>query len=136
MFKISKEIIHIGEGVAARTLPKPDWTHAAHIAAAVWMLDRHGLPGAEARMPDMIRDYNLATGVPNTDTDGYHHTITLASLRSLAAAVRDGDLAERTNRLLSAPFGRPGWLFRHYTKERLFSVEARRGWVEPDLAPL
>jgi hypothetical protein len=27
-------------------------------------------------------------------------------------------------------------VMRHYSRARLFSVDARRGWVEPDLEPL
>ena len=32
--------------------------------------------------------------------------------------------------------GRRDWPLRFYSRERLFSVAARRGFVEPDLAPL
>jgi len=35
-----------------------------------------------------------------------------------------------------SPLGQPQWLLEYWTRERLFSVEARRNWVEPDLAPL
>jgi hypothetical protein len=137
MFSSDTDIIRIGEGLRDQSLPKAEWTHAAHIAAAVWVLDRYG-DAAANHMPDFIRRYNLATGVPNTDHEGYHHTITLASLR----AVRDvvvgltGTLSERTNAVLTAGYDRPDWLAHHYTKARLFSVAARRSWVEPDLAPL
>jgi hypothetical protein len=30
----------------------------------------------------------------------------------------------------------PDWILAHWSKERLFSVEARREWLEPDLQPL
>ena len=33
-------VIAIGEGLTAKTLPKAQWTHAAHIAAALWLLRR------------------------------------------------------------------------------------------------
>lgn len=137
MFTSNREIIRIGDGLRDQSLPKADWTHAAHIAAAVWMLDRYGDAAAQ-HMPDLIRHYNLATGVPNTDLDGYHHTITLASLRAVQAVVTDltGSLVARTNTVLSAGYDQPDWLGHHYTKARLFSVKARRSWVEPDLVPL
>ena len=77
------DIARIGRGVETCTLPKPEWTHAAHFAAAVWLLTRPGLD-AERAMPPLIRAYNEATGVQNTDTAGYHETITLASLRAAA----------------------------------------------------
>jgi hypothetical protein len=45
-------------------------------------------------------------------------------------------LAEKVNRLLRSPEGKRGWPLLFYSPARLFSVEARLGWVEPDLAPL
>jgi hypothetical protein len=137
MFTSDAAIIRIGEGLRDHTLPKAEWTHAAHIAAAVWVIDHYG-DNAEDRMPSLIRTYNLATGVQNTDTDGYLHTITLASLRAVRAAVSpmDASLSERTNAVLAAGYDRPDWLLNHYTKARLFSVEARRHWVDPDVTSL
>ena len=132
----NEDIARIGRGVADRTLPKAQWTHAAHLAAAIHMLDAHGLAGAEDRMPERIRRYNAATGVPNTDQSGYHHTITLASLRVVHARMGEGSAAQRLARLLALGMDRSDWLLAHYTRERLFGVEARRGWVEPDVAPL
>ena len=60
-------------------------------------------------MPALIRAYNEATGVANTDTDGYHETITLASLRAARAwldARPATPLAEALQGLLAGPFGR------------------------------
>ena len=132
------DIDRIGRGVRDLTLPKPEWTHHAHFAAALWLLTR---PEHDAfrDMPGLIRAYNEATGVPNTDTDGYHETITLASLRAARAWLADrpgAPLSEALDGLLASPMGRSGWLLEHWTKDRLFSVEARRSWVEPDLRPL
>lgn len=39
-----------------------------------------------------------------------------------------------TNALLTAPEGRRDWPLRFYSRELLFSKEARLGWMEPDLA--
>ena len=135
VFNRDAEIEHIGDGLRNRTLPKSEWTHKAHVAAAVWVLDQYG-QAAEVVTPDMIRCYNESVGGVNSDQEGYHHTITLASLRAIASVAGRGSLCERTNRVLSAGFDRPDWLFRHYRRDRLFTVDARRGWVEPDLAPL
>ena len=129
------DIIRIGKRLRDRSLPKAEWTHAAHVAAAVYVLDRHGAR-AEAVMPELIRRYNAATGTPNTDSEGYHHTITLASLRRIRAEARGGTLSERFARAMAAGLDRADWLLAHYTRERLFSVAARREWVEPDLSPL
>ncbi len=76
-------------GVIDATCPKSQWTHAAHFAVALWMV-RHWPPGAaEADMPAIIRRYNEATGVANTDDTGYRETITQASI-AVARAFLDG----------------------------------------------
>lgn len=140
VFTSDAEIIAIGEGVVARTLPKPAWTHAAHFAAAIWLVAGQSELVAERDMPGLIRAYNTATGVPNTDTEGYHETITLASLRAVRAflaGLSDGTpLFAACNALLATDLGRRDWLLAYWSRERLFSAEARRAWVEPDLAEL
>ena len=127
----------LARGMIGRTLPKAEWTHAAHFASALWLL-RHEPEPAE-RMPGLIRAYNQATGVENTDTAGYHETITQASLRAAAALLAahpDHPLHEVVDALMDGPLGRSDWLLAHWSRERLFSVEARRGWLDPDLEPL
>jgi hypothetical protein len=79
-FKSDSEIAAIGECLLDLSLPKPRWTHAAHFAAALWLISCR-------RDLDASRDL-------------------------------------------------PGWLLDYWTRARLFSVEARRTWVEPDLKPL
>ncbi len=64
------EIDRIVRRLLARSLPKAEWTHAAHFAVAIWLLRRRGLR-AMVDMPPLIRAYNERTGVPNTDTGGY-----------------------------------------------------------------
>lgn len=139
-FTSDAEIIAIGEGVVARTLPKAAWTHAAHFAVAVWLIVGQSELVAERDMPGLIRAYNTATGVANTDSEGYHETITLASLRAtrvfLAGLPAGTALFAACNALLATEVGRRDWLLAYWSRERLFSVEARRGWVEPDLATL
>ena len=94
-FLSDAEIEHIGRGLLDRSLPKVQWTHADH------------------DMPRMIRAYNEATGVPNTDTSGYHETVTLGSLRAARAWMvsRPGvALYEALRQLLASEYGRPDWL--------------------------
>lgn len=137
-FSSDAEIERIGQGLLDRTLPKKEWTHAGHFAAACWLLRQ---PGRDALrdMPELIRRYNEATGVANSDSGGYHETITLGSLRAARAwlALRPGiPLHQALEALLASEYGRPDWLLAYWSKALLFSVAARRGWVEPDLRPL
>ncbi|MES2935921.1 MAG: hypothetical protein V4805_20825 [Pseudomonadota bacterium] len=91
-------------------------------------------------MPEIIRSYNEATGVENTDHGGYHDTITQASLRAVRAFLFDlpADMAlhEACNRLLASPYRAKEWLLQHWSKEMLFSTPARRSWIAPDILPL
>ena len=133
------EIERITARFTDRTLPKRDWTHRAHFAVALYLVAKRELD-VRAILPDMIRTYNEATGVANTDTDGYHETITLASLRAaetaLHAAPAGTSLAVVLDALIDGRFGRSDWLLEHWSRDHLFSVEARRSWVEPDLSAL
>ena len=129
------DIERIARGLIDRTLPKSRWTHAAHFATALWLL-RHRGDAAFHEMPPLIRAYNESTGVANTDTTGYHATITVASLRlarAWLAARPDMPLHAALADLLGGPYGRSDWLLAHWSRERLFSVIARRSWVDPDL---
>jgi hypothetical protein len=101
------EIAEIAQGLLDRSLPPPRWTHEAHFAAAVWLL-RHG---GDFDMAAIIRDYNAATGTPNTDSSGYHHSITFASLAAARAALKASPaapLADVLAGLMAGPCGRTG----------------------------
>jgi hypothetical protein len=139
MFTTETEIVTIGEGLLARTLPKPAWTHPAHFAAAVWLIRcRPDLP-AHIHMPGSIRAYNEATGVANTTTSGYHETITLASIAAAAdhAARHPAEpLHDLVNTLLAGPCGDKNWLLAYWSPELLFSPLARAAWIAPDRVEL
>ena len=133
------EVDRVARAMIDRTLPKGEWTHRAHLATALWLLDHPEVLARSGGMGPLIRAYNQATGVANTDTAGYHETITQASLRGAAAARAEQPrepLERVLDRLMAGPLGDKRWLFTYWSEARIMSVEARRRWVEPDLAPL
>jgi hypothetical protein len=67
-FMSDNEIATIGNGLLDRTLPKTAWTHAAHFAATLWLLQCRPEVEISHEMPGIIRGYNEATGGANTDT--------------------------------------------------------------------
>jgi len=87
------------------------------------------------RLRDGIRRYNVVTGVPNTDTGGYHETITRfyvgVTARFLASADRTRPADDLADDLVRA-WGDKELPLRHWSHDRLFSPEARRTWAEPD----
>ena len=139
LFERDEDICAIGDGRLACTLPREAWTHEAHLAACLWLVSERPDIDVDARIADIIRRFNESVGGVNDDTQGYHDSITrayVAGVRLLLAETAATGLAERVNALLLSPMGRRDWPLRFYSRELLFSVPARRAFVEPDLAPL
>lgn len=133
-------IERIAKGVIDRTLPKDEWTHAAHFAAAVHILRHLDHLASPDEFRKLITAYNEATGTPNTETEGYHHTITVASLRAAEHHLERLGPATPLHRVLAqimaSDLGGRDWILGYWSREVLFSPEARRRWLDPDLAPL
>jgi hypothetical protein len=140
LFASDADVAHIGEGLLSRTLPRSEWTHEAHLAATTYLLLRHPEINLDCELPGLIRRYNESVGGVNSDTEGYHETITRLFLHGVRLSLKEADLSEPlhelVNELLLSPMGRRDWPLRFYSPELLFSVEARRGLVQPDIAAL
>ena len=140
LFATDAEIERVAEGLLARTLPRADWTHEAHLAATTYLILKRPDIDIDAQLPGLIRRYNESVGGVNDDTQGYHETITRVFLHGVRLFLSEADpiepLHDLVNELLLSPMGRRDWPLRFYSRERLFSVEARRSFVEPDLAAL
>jgi len=128
-------------GLLARTLPKEQWTHQAHLICGLCLMREHPEVDVDRDVPGIIWRYNEASNGPNANTDGggYHETITrfyLRALRTFLARLPQGLPLHRMNAVLIASrFAQHDLPLDYYTRERLSSVEARRVWVEPDRAP-
>jgi hypothetical protein len=137
-FTADAEIEHLGEGLLARDLPREEWTHEAHLAATTYLLTRRPDVDLDTELPGIIRRYNESVGGVNSDTEGYHETITRTFLHGVRLFLGEADqkapLHELLNELLVSPMGRRDWPLRFYSRERLFSVEARRNFITPDIA--
>jgi len=117
----------------ACTIPKHDWTHAAHVRMAWLYLTQLRFADALEAVRSGIQKYNRSLG----NTTGYHDTITVAFTRVIAHRLRDGEtfaaFRERNPDLFDRKL--PA-LLRHYTKERLSSAAARERFIEPDVEAL
>jgi hypothetical protein len=138
-FSTTEEILALVRGFEDCTLARERWTHAAHLTVALWNLLQYDWPEAVARVRSGIKRYNAAHGIATTPTGGYHETLTLFWLRRVRSFLEDGrnearplvslanELAGKADKSLPLSY---------YTRERLFSAEARAAWVEPDLKAL
>ena len=138
LFTTDAEIERLGEGLLACTLPREDWTHEAHLAATTYLVVRRADIDLDAELPGIIRRFNESVGGVNSDTEGYHETITRSFLDGVRIFLKEADVSEPlhalVNGLLLSPMGRRDWPLRFYSRGRLFSVEARRSHVAPDIA--
>jgi hypothetical protein len=129
----------ITEEFVALTLPKQEWTHHAHLRVGLWHLLRYPPKETLDRLRAGIKQYNLATGGTNTEASGYHETITRFYVWQIDWYLCQADrtlpidvLAEE----LIRRFGDKKLPLKYYSEQRLMSVAARSGWVEPDLMAL
>ena len=139
LFAGDEDIRAIGTGLIARTLPREAWTHEAHLGACLWLLSERPDIDVDAEIADIIRGFNESVGGVNDDTQGYHDSITrayVAGVRLFLSETAETGLSARVNAMLRSDVGRRDWPLRFYSRELLFSVPARRGFVEPDLMPL
>jgi hypothetical protein len=117
------------------SLSRPEWTHSRHFVMALWYLRRHNREEATGLIRAGIQRHNERQG----NLTGYHETITLAWIivieRFLAVRDLDVPLSVLAGELL-AQCGNKDYLLRFYSRERLFSDEARHRWVPPDLAAI
>ncbi|MGR4891501.1 hypothetical protein ACIPPQ_10780 [Sphingopyxis sp. LARHCG72] len=139
LFAGDHEIRALGEGLLACALPREAWTHEAHLGACLWLLSERPDIDIDAEIAGIIRRFNESVGGVNDDGQGYHDSITrayVAGVRRFLSDTTETGLAARVNAMLHSDVGRRDWPLRFYSRELLFSIPARRGFVEPDLAPL
>ena len=133
-----EEVKKLIEAFETCTLPRADWTHAAHLTVAFWYLVCYPLPEATVRIKTGILRYNESQGVKQTKDGGYHETITLFWIHVvrhyLTMATLDAHLTALLNDLINRCDTRLP--LAHYSREFLFSWDARLQWREPDLKPL
>ncbi len=94
IFSSDAEISHLGERFLSRTLPKEEWTHEAHLATTAWLLLRRPDVDVDKELPGLIRCYNESAGGVNSDSEGYHDTITRAFLAGVRLFLSEADRTE------------------------------------------
>jgi hypothetical protein len=115
----------------AGTIPKAEWTHAAHVRMAWLYLTRLPFAAALDRICGGIRRYNAAVG-----SDGYHESITVAFTLLIHGRLANADIDDGFTAfcalnpdLLVPRSGLPEW---YYSPATLASAEAKLRFVEPD----
>jgi hypothetical protein len=120
--------------------PGKEWTHRSHVIMAACYLTAESADNVTPLIRNNIKKYNLSQGGENTDSSGYHESLTIFWIRVIDDFLRH--LPASLPRLAQVKaaadeFGDRRKLFEDYwTFDVVKSVEARRAWVEPDRQPL
>jgi hypothetical protein len=111
-------------------LTAAEWTHQAHLAVGAWYLSRYPAAEAGLLMREGIRSLNLSLGGQNTDTSGFHETLTEFWLRVISLRLGAGQKLEEILQLPS------NYWRDFYSVDLPKSRPARLHWLEPDLKPI
>ena len=123
----------------ARTLLKTEWTHEAHLRVGLWHVLKYGPEEALGLLRPRIRAHNESVGTANTDSSGYHETITRFYVWRIGLFLRLADASRTADELASElvrELGDRDLPLAYWSRELLMSREARLGWVEPDVRGL
>ncbi len=117
---------------------RDEWTHTEHCRVAYLLIQKHDWAGAVHCMRECIIKLNNAQGVPNSDTRGYHETVTIAWLRLIAAAMERNTVTRSSQEFLQSNphLLDKTTLAQYFSQHLLSSVLARQFFVHPDLIPL
>ena len=118
----------IAAGLLDASLAQSAWTHRGHITAAHVLISEHGPETTLTLCRERIPLLNDAHGVENSDTGGYHDTLTVFYVAAVADAIERGLTIDET----VAELDRDAAL-RWWSKPVLMSIDARRGFVAPDV---
>ena len=117
------------------TIGRDAWKHAEHLTVALYYLTRHDIETATAKMRDgifkLLRD---AFAIDLTKEMPYHETLTVFWMRTVAdfnASKNGASLLDKVNEVVEKYD--KDYPLRFYSREFLFSDEARVGFVEADL---
>ena len=118
----------------ACSLPESEWTHLAHIRVAWACLNLAAAEDALDRIRAGIQRYN--TEVLKRPQQ-YHETVTVAYSRLVSARMRAGESWNEFELRIADLLDRNSpILLRYYSEDRLFCVDARQAFVDPDIEPL
>jgi hypothetical protein len=126
--------VELTRALESGEIANENFRHASHLHVAwVYLAESSSVSEAAAKMRNTLRRFAAAAGKP----EKYHETITLfwvyllSWVKSVMGCKRLEEFAQANPQLLEKNFP-----LTYYSRERLFSGQARTLWVEPDLKPL
>jgi len=137
-YKDEDEIKKLVAAFEDASIARDVWKHAEHLVVALYYANKYDLETAIAKMKDGL--FNLLTVGFKVDLlkeMPYHETLTVFWMRAVdefARSTNGMSLHEKANSLIET-FDKD-YPLRFYSREFLFSDEARARFVEPDIVPV
>lgn len=134
-YSSNKEIIGLVKAFEDAKVSRDKWKHAEHLVVALHYVNVHTLGDAIERMRERL--LNLLTNgfeVDLTKEMPYHETLTVFWMQTVERFSREHpelSLVEKANSLIEK-FDKD-YPLRFYSRDRLFSEEARAKFIEHDL---
>lgn len=133
-YKDETEIADVVRGFEDASVSRDKWKHAEHLTVALHYLTLHNIATATEKMRDGIFKLLGAFGVNLKKEMPYHETLTVFWMRTVAdfnASKNGASFLDKANELV-ANYDKD-YPLRFYSREYLFSDEARSTFVEGDL---
>ena len=127
------ERLNIVELFNQSKLPKPEWTHEAHLLVGIWYLKTYNFEDAICRLREKIILLNLFHGTVNHQSSGYHETLTLFWLKIIQIYINinaENGIEELSANFLSSRLSDRELPFLFYDKDELLSPSCRAVYKE------
>jgi hypothetical protein len=135
-YSISKEDLEFKEQVESCEFPVSDFDHRAHIRLAYIYLSSNSTEKSVQLMRDTL--INLLKHVGVDPSQKYHETLTEAWILAVHHFINITDNSKSADEFIdkNKVMLDSKIMMTHYSAEVLFSREARKAFVEPDLDPI
>lgn len=133
-YKTENEIARVVKSFETGTISRDAWKHAEHLTVALYYLSNHDFETSLVKMRDGIFNLLKAFEVDLTKEMPYHETMTVFWMRTtfdFKNSKNGASTVEICNELIEK-FDKD-YPLRFYSRERLFSDEARARFVEADI---
>ena len=133
-YKDENEIAEIVRKFEYATISRDKWKHAEHLTVALHYLCLHDMDTATEKMRSGILNLLRSFDIELSKEMPYHETLTIFWMRTVAdfnASKNGSSLLDKANELV-ASYDKD-YPLRFYSREYLFSDEARANFVESDL---
>jgi len=133
--RTEEQILEIVRAFEAGTISRSEWKHAEHLTVAFYYAFHHDYETALTKMRGGIFNLLKSFEVDLSKEMPYHETLTVFWLRTVYDLIetQGGDSYVRTANKILKTCGDKDLPLKFYSRERLFSDEASRNFVEGDL---